>query len=80
MATPSDKTEPAEIYLLVSPSDSDLPNGPCRGLLVGGAGTGNLTQINGVEQDEVPLQAGYNPLSCRAVRSGGSATDIWALY
>lgn len=77
---PSDKTEPAENYVLVTKADSDLAGGLCRGLLVGTAGTANLGDIAGNVRADVPLQQGYNPLAVLQVRSGGTADNIWALY
>jgi hypothetical protein len=74
------KTDSAVSYVPVVKADADLPDGPCRGLLVGTAGTANLTELDGTERDDVPLQAGYNPLVVAQVRLGGTADDIWALY
>ena len=52
----------------------------CRGLLVGTAGTANLTTFDGSAITDVPLQQGYNPIACKHVNTGGTADDIWALY
>ena len=72
---------PADDFVLVTKSDAgDLPGGVCRGLLVGTAGTANLKTLAGVTRSNVPLQAGYNPLVCRQVLTGGTADDIWAMY
>lgn len=71
---------PADDYIPVTPAATDLPDGPCRGLLVGTAGTANLTTLDGTNRDNVPLQAGYNPLVVRKVRTGGTAAGIFALY
>lgn len=71
---------PADAFVPVTPANADLPDGVCRGLLVGTAGTANLTQIDGTVRTDVPLQQGYNPLACLQVRTGGTADDIWALY
>lgn len=71
---------PAKSYVSVTKADADLPNGVCRGLLVGTAGTANLMDQEGNTRTSVPLQAGYNPLICLQVRTGGTASDIWALY
>lgn len=75
----TDKTEPAEEFAPVTKADSDLPGGLCRGLLVGTAGTANLKQLDGTIRANVPLQQGYNPLAVLQVRTGGTASDIWAL-
>jgi hypothetical protein len=64
----------------VTKADAALPDGPCRALLVGTAGTANLMDNSNTILTAVPLQAGYNPISVQQVRTGGTATDIWALY
>ncbi len=69
-----------DVVPVTKDDDNDLPDGPCRGLLIGTGGTANLTMLDGTERDEVPLQTGYNLIVCRAVRAGGDADDIWALY
>lgn len=71
---------PARIWVPVTKADVDLPDGQCRALLVGTAGTANLQDTTATTRSNVPLQAGYNPLQCLQVRTGGTATDIWALY
>jgi hypothetical protein len=70
----------AEQYIPVTKADADLPDGACRGLLVGTAGTANLQQEDGTNRANVPLQQGFNPLVVKQVRTGGTAADIWALY
>lgn len=70
----------ARRYAPVVKANTDLPDGPCRGLLVGTAGTANLTELGGTQRDNVPLAAGYHPLIARQVRLGGTAADIWAIY
>lgn len=70
----------AKSLWLVTKADSDLPRGTARGLLVGTAGTANLMDGEGNIQASVPLQAGYNPVQARQVRTGGTADNIWALY
>lgn len=64
----------------VTKADEDIPRGICRGLLVGTAGTANLMDGEGSIHANVPLQVGYNPIQVTQVRTGGTATDIWALY
>ncbi|MPZ19508.1 MAG: hypothetical protein GEV06_16550 [Luteitalea sp.] len=73
-------TNPAAKFVPVTKANSDLPGGTCRALLVGTAGTANLMDASGAIRTDVPLQAGYNPLACQQVRTGGDADDIWALY
>lgn len=74
------KTKPSTRFVLVTKANADLPQGPCRALLVGTAGTANLMDAEGNTVSDVPLQQGYNPLSVSQVRLGGTADNIWALY
>jgi hypothetical protein len=76
----ADATVSAFDYRPVTKANTDLAGGTTRGLLVGTAGTANLMQPNGEIRSNVPLQQGYNPLQVLQVRTGGTATDIWALY
>lgn len=71
---------PADMVVPVTKADTALPGGTCRGLLVGTAGTANIVDGSGATRASVPLQQGYNPIICQQVRTGGTATDIWALY
>jgi hypothetical protein len=64
----------------VTPADADLPHGICAGLLVGTAGTLNVMDASGTIVTGIPVQAGYNPISVRQVRLGGTAGQIFALY
>lgn len=71
---------PAFNWVKVTKANVDLAGGTCRGLLVGTAGTANLGDADGTTTTDVPLQAGYNPLQVKQVRTGGTADNIWALY
>src|SRR3546814_2843299 len=62
----------------VTKADADLPDGICRGLLVGTGGTANLMEVDGTVRAAVPLATGYHPLFVKQVRTSGTATDIWA--
>lgn len=73
-------TSPAKRAVSVTKADANLPGGSCNGLLVGVAGTANLTFVDGTTASNVPLQLGYNPIAVLRVNTGGTATDIWALY
>lgn len=76
----SNLDSPSRYFVGVTKADADLPDGPCRALLVGSAGTANIKDYEGNIRTDVPLVAGYNPLSCKQIRTGGTATNIWALY
>lgn len=74
-------THPAYKYVLVTPDDNnDLADGACKALLVSTSGTVNLMDIYGDTVNGVPVFAGYNPLQCKRVLTGGTATGIFALY
>lgn len=59
------------------PSGTTALSAYCRGLLVGVAGTLNITMANGEERNGVPFQAGINPGRFSAVRTGGTAENVW---
>ncbi len=73
---------PASQMFLVVPDDNvDLPNGVCRGLLVGTAGAANIIDASGNACNSFPLQTGYNPIGATIIKSTGLlASNIWALY
>lgn len=72
---------PAGIIAAVTKADADLPApGVTRALNVGTAGTANLMDAAGTIHANYPLQQGCNPIRVKQVRTGGTATDIWALY
>lgn len=76
----SSSTASAQLIVAVTKADSALADGVTRGLLVGTAGTANLMDAMGNTVANVPLQAGYNPLAVQQVRTGGTASAIFALY
>lgn len=59
-------------------SPVDCPRG-CRGLLLGTAGTLNVTMENGEDRDGLPLPAGVTSGRFKALRTGGTAENIWAI-
>lgn len=79
-ANMTDKTQPGRKYVQVTKANADLPDGPCRALLAGTAGTVNLMELDGTVRTDFPLQAGYNPIVVKQVRTGGDADDLWAIY
>ena len=72
--------DPAQAMVSVTKAASDLPDGVCRGILCGTAGTVNLIDMYGNTISDYPLQQGYNPIRVKRVSTGGTADDIWALY
>ena len=69
-------------FILVSsgvPASNSNLSENTRGLLVGAAGTLNVTMRNGEERNGVPFFAGTNPGFFAIVRSGGTAENIWEI-
>lgn len=67
-----------QLYAGTPASIVDCPAGT-RGLLLEAAGTLNVTMGNGVERDGLPLPAGITPGRFKTIRSGGTASNIWAV-
>lgn len=76
----SELTRPSGKIRSVTKADSDLSGGYCRALWVGTAGTANLVDCTGQLLTNFPLKEGLNPIQILQVRTGGTASDIWALY
>lgn len=78
----SANSAPAMEAAAVTPSDStDLPNGPCRALYIGGAGSVVIDTYNNTNITFAGLTAGtILPLNVRRVRTASTATSIVALY
>lgn len=71
--------EPARDAVAVTPGPSGLTEGPCRALLLDAADTVTIVTMAGREVS-LPLQAGFNPIMCRAVKSVSGAANVYALY
>jgi len=77
----SEITRPSGKIRSVTKADStNLPDGDCRALFVGTAGTANLVDCTGQALTNFPLKEGVNPIQVSQVNTGGTADDIWALY
>ena len=62
---------PASRLVPITPDDdNDLPEGACRALLVGTAGTADLIDASGVERTGVPAAAGLQPHRCAPCKDG----------
>lgn len=75
--------DPAYDVIPVTKADVDLPNGPCKAILVGIAGTLNVQTVgigSATIRTSLPLAAGIYPFQLNQVRLGGTADDIWAIY
>jgi hypothetical protein len=71
---------PGQDVVPVTKADAELPDGPCRALWVGTAGTANIRTLADEDRDNFPLFIGLNQIQVKRVRPGGTATDIWAVY
>lgn len=84
MAGPHDKqTVPATRYVAVTPNDvTNLPDGPCRALYIGGDGNVVVRDAQGTETTFVGLLVGsILPIVATGVSATGTtATNIVALY
>jgi hypothetical protein len=64
----------------VTPADANLPEGKCRALWIGTSGTLNFMDESNTIIEGFPAKAGIVPIVCVQVRTGGTASNIWALY
>jgi len=71
-------TDVATTASAVTKSDSTVVN--ARALWIGTAGTLNLVDLDGNTLTSFPVQAGLLPLAVQKVKTGGTASDIWAFY
>lgn len=80
MRVRSNPTEPLYDVVPVTPSNDALAGGRCRAILATVAGTVNITTAAGVERNAVPINVGVNPIAATHIRSGGTATGLFAGY
>lgn len=76
-------TEPADLYVTVTPGSGDLANGLCRAILCSADGALNLTDKWGNVRTNIPVQKGYNPLRAKVINnpsSGSAPATVVALY
>lgn len=67
------------VQLFTGAPDNDVTLTNCRAIYIGVGGTLNLTMLNGHEVDDLPVQAGILPGRFAAVRTGGTAQNIWMI-
>lgn len=76
-----DALMPASVYRLLTASASDFAEGSCtRSLIVGTAGTANITTPDNVDIDNFPLFEGYNPVAIRKLRALGTAANVYGVF
>lgn len=71
---------PARDVRAITAGAADLPNGVCRYIWAGTAGTATLVTADGTTATDFPLVAGLNHVQCRKVTALGTAAGLWALY
>lgn len=76
----ADTSSPAFAVRPVTKANANLPDGDCRTLIVGTAGTLNIMDLSGTVVENIPVTQGYNPIGARQVRTGGTALNIFAIY
>lgn len=76
-------SEPANSLLAITPSDgTPLPNGPCRGIYVGGT-AGNIVLIDADGNTETVPVTSFSTLNVKAQQvkaTGTTATPLFAIY
>ena len=75
--------DPAYDVVPVTKADEDLPDGPCKAILVGVGGTLNVQTVGRGQpqiRNSLPLAAGLYPFQLTQIRTGGTASDIFAIY
>lgn len=83
-------SDPSGRILKITPSDTLDVSGRAysadtstatRGICCGTAGTATFIDAAGNTCTNYPLQAGYNPIRVKQIKSTGTtASDIWALF
>jgi len=72
---------PANHVRAITPdSSNDLPDGVCRAICVGGAGTLDFIDAGGSSVTGFPVIVGYNPIGVKRVLTSTTATSLFALY
>lgn len=76
-------SDPADDYVTVVPSASDLADGVCKAIRCSADGALKLTNARGVERDNVPVFKGDNPLRAKVIAAptvGSAPATVVALY
>jgi hypothetical protein len=77
---PDGAGDPAQGIIAITPANTPLPNGTCKGIMCGTAGTLNGIDETGNVFTGFPLVQGYNRIRVSQVSIGGTAANLWALY
>lgn len=74
-------TSPAAYFASVTPADSALPNGPCRGIYVGGSGNLAILTPDAQTITFTGIATGViHPISAVQIKAATTATLIIACY
>lgn len=71
---------PARAAIKVTAAATDLPDGVCRALWVGTAGTITGVDAMGNTVTSFPASTGLIPVGFSRITTSSTASDIWALY
>lgn len=69
-----------DVVAIVKNDDEDFEKGSCRAIWSGTDGTINFVTALGSVVEGFPIFAGMNQISANRILTGGTATDLWALY
>lgn len=70
----------SSVVVIVPSDDTDLPDGPARGIWASDAGTINYVDGRGREVTGFPIFPGPNMIIVRRVKTGAVPPDMWAIY
>jgi len=72
---------PGTAYVAVTPADTDLANGPCRGIYIGAAGNVTVKDRVGTTTQFVALATGViHPIQAVQIKAATTATSVVAVY
>jgi hypothetical protein len=71
---------PYQGIFAVTPANSTLPGGVCKGVWCGTPGTINGIDETGNVFTGFPLQLGENRIRLLQISTGGTAANLWSLH
>ena len=67
---------PLKARRAVTAANADLPDGPCRCIIVSADCLLNITEVDGTQRDNAQFFKGYNPCLVLQVRTGAGAGSV----
>ncbi len=72
---------PGAHYVAVTPADTDLADGPCRGIYIGASGNLTVLDMVGSTVQFVALATGViHPIQAKQIKAATTATSVVAVY